>query len=229
MAELSSLKRRPHHVVNTSGWKGLHSVGAGGLPREAGRIPKTTQECQVALFVHSLLAFVLCRLPFASYLTRSPPILPALPPSLLVGFHRKNTHTAKSKNPKTTQIALRDQSSRVFKCLAVLGCSHMMVFMAGASTKGFSGSQARKKLVAKLSQSPRAIFAKVFAEHGATTARSAHFRSSIWTTRSEDTSSYPSHSSRSRSTCTSTDCCSSSHFVKLSGAYLPAIFALVIA
>ena len=32
------------------------------------------------------------------------------------------------------------------------------VFMAGASSRGFSGSQARKKELARLSHSPRAIW-----------------------------------------------------------------------
>jgi len=40
-------------------------------------------------------------------------------------------------------------------------------------------------------QSPKAIFPEVLAEHGATSATSAHLRSSTCTTRSDETSSYP--------------------------------------
>ena len=75
----------------------------------------------------------------------------------------------------------------------------MAVFMAGATTKGLSKSQARAVHDSRSSQRPLASLASEFAESGATTSRSAHFRSSTWTT-SSPISCQASHSSASERT-----------------------------
>ena len=53
----------------------------------------------------------------------------------------------------------------------------MKVFMAGATRMGFLKSQALITELSKLSAKPLASLAKVLAESGAITARSAQFRS----------------------------------------------------
>ena len=52
-------------------------------------------------------------------------------------------------------------------CFLVIGFCHMCVFIAGAMRSGLVKSQARSIDVARLSHNPLAIFANVFAEHGA--------------------------------------------------------------
>jgi len=64
-----------------------------------------------------------------------------------------------------------------FRCLAVNGFAHIKVFMAGASSIGLAGSQARTMQVRRLSQSPLASLARELADRGATTSKSAHFLS----------------------------------------------------
>mmetsp|Transcript_12310 Transcript_12310/g.29046 ORF Transcript_12310/g.29046 Transcript_12310/m.29046 type:complete len:275 (+) Transcript_12310:61-885(+) len=78
----------------------------------------------------------------------------------------------------------------------------MTVFIAGAITSGFIGSHARTTLESRLSLNPSAILARVCAEQGATRRQSAQRRSSMCTTVSFLTFSYPSHSSVSVSTST---------------------------
>mmetsp|Transcript_2523 Transcript_2523/g.5289 ORF Transcript_2523/g.5289 Transcript_2523/m.5289 type:complete len:223 (-) Transcript_2523:127-795(-) len=84
---------------------------------------------------------------------------------------------------------------------AVTGCCHIAVFMAGASTHGWEKSHARSTHERRESAMPKAIFARVLAERGATTIASAHFRSSMWST-SSPTCLNLSHSSLSPSTST---------------------------
>lgn len=67
------------------------------------------------------------------------------------------------------------------RCSAVTGWSHIHVFMAGASTSGFESAwfdngHARAMQVSRLSDKPLASFANVFADVGAISRRSAHFR-----------------------------------------------------
>mmetsp|Transcript_32436 Transcript_32436/g.100336 ORF Transcript_32436/g.100336 Transcript_32436/m.100336 type:complete len:222 (+) Transcript_32436:99-764(+) len=87
-------------------------------------------------------------------------------------------------------------------CGAVSGCSHMAVFMAGATTHGFaSHCHARRTQVTRLSHIPWTTFASVFAERGATTTTSAHERRSMCNTGSP--TARHCHSSASRCTGTS--------------------------
>ena len=60
----------------------------------------------------------------------------------------------------------------------------MKVFMAGATRMGFLKSQALITELSKLSAKPLASLAKVLAERGAITARSAQLRSWMWRTGS---------------------------------------------
>jgi len=71
------------------------------------------------------------------------------------------------------------QDSSSSSCGLVTGCSHIMVFMAGATQTGFEKSQARRVLVKRLSAMPMESLARVLADKGATTHRSAHFLSSM--------------------------------------------------
>ena len=68
-------------------------------------------------------------------------------------------------------------SSMTLSCLLVSGCSHMNVFMAGNRYVGVEGERARRSEVARLSQMPPAILARVLAEQGAIKTTSAHRRS----------------------------------------------------
>lgn len=70
-------------------------------------------------------------------------------------------------------------SMHTCKCFDVKGCSHMKVFIAGHITTGFDISHARRMDVRRLSQSPFAILASVFADNGATTRASAQFRNYV--------------------------------------------------
>ena len=70
-------------------------------------------------------------------------------------------------------------TARLRRCRFVNECSHIRVFIAGASTTGFVASHARHTHVRQLSHSPSASFARVFASSGAIRNRSAHFRSSM--------------------------------------------------
>ena len=68
--------------------------------------------------------------------------------------------------------------------MAVCGCSHMAVFMAGATTTGRLKSQARAMQVTRLSARPWASLARVFALRGAMTSTSAQRRSVMCSTGS---------------------------------------------
>ena len=67
---------------------------------------------------------------------------------------------------------------------AVSGCSHISVFIAGASTTGRAGSQARQTQVRQVSARPFASFASVLASSGATSNSSAQRRRSMCSTGS---------------------------------------------
>src|SRR5262245_33276975 len=107
-----------------------------------------------------------------------------------------------SRCPGTCPAPLSAATAR--RCRRVIGCSHIMVFMAGANTTGRAGSQARQTQVRQLSQSPAANLASVLASRGATRNRSAQRRSSTCTTRSPRSkrrpSARPGHSSSSMTT-----------------------------
>mmetsp|Transcript_29312 Transcript_29312/g.95533 ORF Transcript_29312/g.95533 Transcript_29312/m.95533 type:complete len:304 (-) Transcript_29312:3-914(-) len=76
-------------------------------------------------------------------------------------------------------------SASTARCFAVNGLSHISVFIAGARRHGLARkSHARRMHVRRLSQRPFAALARVFAERGATTRRSAQRRSSMWRTGS---------------------------------------------
>lgn len=66
----------------------------------------------------------------------------------------------------------------------VIGCSHILVFMAGQKRSGFVLSHARATHVRMLSHMPLAILPNVLASNGAITNTSAHFTRSIWSTGS---------------------------------------------
>lgn len=66
----------------------------------------------------------------------------------------------------------------------VIGCSHILVFMAGQKSSGFALSHARATHVTILSHMPLAILPKVLASNGAITNISAHFTRSICNTGS---------------------------------------------
>ena len=105
---------------------------------------------------------------------------------------RMSPSAARAPRPTSLQASVLDaggmmwkpQDCSVSRCSFVAGCSHMTVFMAGATMSGFAGSHARRQHVAKLSLIPLANLARVLAEHGATTPRSAHRRSSMCSTKS---------------------------------------------
>lgn len=69
-------------------------------------------------------------------------------------------------------------------CCEVIGCSHILVFIAGQKNNGLPKSHARVVHSTRLSQIPVAIFANVFASSGAINIRSAHLPSSMCNTGS---------------------------------------------
>ena len=83
---------------------------------------------------------------------------------------------ANSPAPGSATNTPRSRSRLTLCCVA--GCSHMLVFMAGAMTTVLP--KARIMEVSRLSATPLAIFARVFAVAGAITMMSASWASSTW-------------------------------------------------
>ena len=76
--------------------------------------------------------------------------------------------------PRRARRARRRGRRSVSAFARVAGCAHMRGFIAGATSTGPRCASAAS--VSRLSESPCASFASVFAVHGATTSRSARVR-----------------------------------------------------
>jgi hypothetical protein len=95
----------------------------------------------------------------------------------------------------SSTVAPRERSSATLACVA--GCSHMWLFIAGATSSGHVAASAA--LVRRLSARPAASLAIVFADAGATTRMSALRTSSRWFSGSCSGGAWPGKAPRAGS------------------------------